>query len=227
MEFLPIKSIFFWEITSTGESSEWKWLHCSCSSKLNIPRMFSSCEETTNLKYWLPPTISEISVLKCLRRQTQIQCQDLRIYHSLLWKPPSLLHCRRPILLCPCWIITGIKNSWYILFELDAIDKINRFCEVPTSGILCDLLWSDPSEESKADWSFNATRACSYYYSSVHVKNFLKQNKLKTVIRAHEVQLKGFRFHYTDSPMSTNLITVFSAPNYCGKYTNLGAIGVI
>lgn len=30
------------------------------------------------------------------------------------------------------------------------IDKINRYVEPPLEGLLCDLLWSDPCDDSKA-----------------------------------------------------------------------------
>ena len=38
--------------------------------------------------------------------------------------------------------------------------------EIPQSGLMCDLLWSDPSEENFKKWTFNKMRSCSYYYSS-------------------------------------------------------------
>ena len=44
-------------------------------------------------------------------------------------------------------------------------------------------------------------------------------------MRAHEVQIEGYKQHmwpkWNDIPM---VYTVFSAPNYCGSYGNLGAI---
>ncbi len=33
---------------------------------------------------------------------------------------------------------------------LDNFDKINRFKEPPTEGLFCDLLWSDPLDDTEA-----------------------------------------------------------------------------
>lgn len=69
---------------------------------------------------------------------------------------------------------------------LDDINKINRFEEPGSHGLLCDLLWSDPvqnygreQEPSTAGLTLaagttylnNATRGCSYFYTCV--ENFL------------------------------------------------------
>lgn len=43
------------------------------------------------------------------------------------------------------------------------------------------------------------------------VKEFLEQNDFDFVVRAHEAMPKGFRVS-----KARNLITLFSAPGYCG-----------
>ena len=54
------------------------------------------------------------------------------------------------------------------------------------------------------------------------VKTFLQTNKLLKIIRAHECVLDGFeRFAGGD------LITVFSATDYCGRHKNAGAVLII
>lgn len=68
--------------------------------------------------------------------------------------------------------------------------KIERFREPPLSGMLCDLLWSDPVEDSKAtktNFSHNDERECSWKFGLNPVKDFLKQNNLLSIIRAHQV----------------------------------------
>ena len=111
------------------------------------------------------------------------------------------------------------------------LNKINRFVEVPMSGSLCDLMWSDPvmdeggSTHSQHSCIPNHQRNCSIFFGSDHARNFLKKEKLITIIRAHEVQLEGYKQYFwpnwKDIPM---VYTLFSAPNYCGSYGNLGAI---
>ena len=54
------------------------------------------------------------------------------------------------------------------------------------------------------------------------VKDFLLKNNLAKIIRAHECVMDGFeRFAGGD------LITVFSATDYCGKHKNAGAVLII
>ena len=50
----------------------------------------------------------------------------------------------------------------------------------------------------------------------------MKDNKIDLVIRAHEMVDDGFKFF-----ANKKLITVFSAPNYCGSYKNKGAVILI
>jgi len=120
---------------------------------------------------------------------------------------------------------------------LDDIRKLERIAEIPERGPLCDLVWADPvneeislSEKELGDWmlmnfKLNTTRGCSSIYGNAAVSRFLEQNGLCCIVRGHEVQKYGFfehMFKRTDlaCPM---VITVFSAPNYCDKYENLGA----
>jgi len=56
------------------------------------------------------------------------------------------------------------------------------------------------------------------------VSNFLAKNKLLSVIRAHEAQFEGFKAYVWQKTEFPQVITLFSAPNYCGTYANKGAI---
>lgn len=47
------------------------------------------------------------------------------------------------------------------------------------------------------------------------------------IIRGHEVQLEGFKYMQFKKSNKKNVLTVFSAPNYCDKYNNLGAVAII
>jgi serine/threonine-protein phosphatase 2B catalytic subunit len=108
------------------------------------------------------------------------------------------------------------------------IEKIQRFQEVPADGPACDLVWSDPTENSSGKVSrrfeFNDKRNCSVIYGRSEVASFLQKSKLKCIIRAHEVQLEGYKEHFWGGKSDPMVITLFSAPNYCGSYRNQGAI---
>ena len=115
------------------------------------------------------------------------------------------------------------------LKTLQDIHNLNRNKETPRSGLLCDLLWSDPVDndtgESFEKFKANDVRSCSFYYGASAVNSFLKKNKLLAIIRAHEAQLDGYKMHkWTSSSGFPVVITIFSAPNYCDVYNNKGAI---
>ena len=81
------------------------------------------------------------------------------------------------------------------LHTINQINDIKRPTEVPESGkiklilgLLCDLLWSDPSEEIKKDWATNE-RGVSYIFSQNVVDKFLAKNNLDLIVRAHQVYI--------------------------------------
>lgn len=76
---------------------------------------------------------------------------------------------------------------------IEDIQKIDRFGEPDETGVLCDLLWSDPHEDFDAetgdiDYLHNETRGCSYVFTHKAACDFLDRNNLLSVIRAHEAQ---------------------------------------
>lgn len=58
-----------------------------------------------------------------------------------------------------------------------------RPIEVPDTGLLCDLLWSDP-EKDISGWADNE-RGVSYIFGPDVIANFLKKNDMDLVCRAH------------------------------------------
>ena len=104
--------------------------------------------------------------------------------------------------------------------DLDKIDKIRniiRPTDVPERGLLCDLLWSDPDQSSNGFG--NNERGVSVVFNGKIVQDFLKNNDLDLICRAHQVVEEGYEF-FADR----KLVTVFSAPNYCGEFDNAGAM---
>ncbi len=78
------------------------------------------------------------------------------------------------------------------------IEKINRFIEPPLSGFLCDLLWSDPLDDKdarKVRFEKNIARECSVKFGLEPVKEVLKKNNYISIIRAHQVQVDGYKMH--------------------------------
>ncbi|XP_055318642.1 serine/threonine-protein phosphatase 2B catalytic subunit 2-like isoform X2 [Sitodiplosis mosellana] len=116
------------------------------------------------------------------------------------------------------------------IHDLDDIRKLDRFKEPPAYGAMCDLLWSDPLEdfgnEKNSDFfSHNSVRGCSYFYSYAACCDFLQNNNLLSIIRAHEAQDAGYRMYRKSQTTGfPSLITIFSAPNYLDVYNNKAAV---
>ncbi|ORX61487.1 serine/threonine protein phosphatase calcineurin catalytic subunit Ppb1 [Hesseltinella vesiculosa] len=137
-----------------------------------------------------------------------------------------------------CLPLAAIVNQQFLcvhgglspdLKTLRDIEKINRFREIPTSGIMCDLLWSDPYEDFDSDqnpkFDRNHVRGCSYFFSYRATCQFLEKNHLLSVIRAHEAQANGYRMYRKSSETGfPALMTIFSAPNYVDVYGNKAAV---
>ncbi|KAJ2767035.1 serine/threonine protein phosphatase Pzh1 [Coemansia nantahalensis] len=103
------------------------------------------------------------------------------------------------------------------LLSMSQIQQLSRPCDVPDHGILNDLLWSDPSDTA-ADWEDNE-RGVSYCFGKSVITEFLRRMDFDLICRAHMVVEDGYEFFH-----GRQLVTVFSAPNYCGEFDNSGAV---
>lgn len=108
----------------------------------------------------------------------------------------------------------GISKWVKRLTEINEIS--DRFVEIPLNDDpMCDFMWSDPSDLDEC-WGNNYKRGCSYMWGYSDAARFLQDNKLKYIVRAHEVNFEGYKLHCWgyDTPTA---ITIFSAPNYTGQ----------
>jgi serine/threonine-protein phosphatase PP1 catalytic subunit len=103
------------------------------------------------------------------------------------------------------------------LDHLSQILDITRPTDVPDEGLLCDLLWADP-DQNVMGWGYNA-RGVSYTFGHDIISDFLSRHDLDLICRAHQVVEDGYEFQ-----ANRQLVTIFSAPNYCGEFDNAGAI---
>jgi serine/threonine-protein phosphatase PP1 catalytic subunit len=104
------------------------------------------------------------------------------------------------------------------LHSLEEILDIKRPCEDPGKGLLCDLMWADP-DPKRQGWHKNIDRNCSFTFGTDIVQEFLTKHDFDLVCRAHEVVEDGYQFFGNQQ-----LVTIFSAPNYCGEFENAAAI---
>ena len=100
--------------------------------------------------------------------------------------------------------------------KLDAIRALDRTREVPVDGSVCDLLWSDPHEMNGWLPSF---RGAGFNFGPDISQEFNHCNNLQLISRAHQLVMEGFAPTH-----SGNVVTVFSAPNYCYRCGNQAAI---
>jgi serine/threonine-protein phosphatase PP1 catalytic subunit len=130
------------------------------------------------------------------------------------------------------------------LSNMEQIANIPRPCDVPDTGLLCDILWADPDPSitvrafscinfilylfyvgSTDFFSFDTQgwgendRGVSFTFGGDVVRQFLRRHDLDLVVRAHQVVEDGYEFF-----AGRELVTVFSAPNYCGEFDNAGAM---
>ena len=106
------------------------------------------------------------------------------------------------------------------LVSLDQIRQLPRPAEVPDEGLMCDLLWADP-EPCILGWDTNE-RGVSFVFGNNIIGAFLEKHDLNLVCRAHQVVEDGYEFI-----ADRQLVTVFSAPNYCGEFYNAGGMMVV
>jgi len=72
------------------------------------------------------------------------------------------------------------------LEKIEQIKQIKRPTEIPPSGLLCDLLWSDPDIDIVNDFQKNE-RGISFSFSKNVINRFLKNNQLDLICRGHQV----------------------------------------
>ncbi|KAF7270543.1 hypothetical protein GWI33_016499 [Rhynchophorus ferrugineus] len=100
---------------------------------------------------------------------------------------------------------------------MEQIRRIMRPTDVPDTGLLCDLLWSDPDKDVQG-WGEN-DRGVSFTFGADIVSKFLNRHDLDLICRAHQVVEDGYEFF-----AKRQLVTLFSAPNYCGEFDNAGGM---
>jgi serine/threonine-protein phosphatase 2B catalytic subunit len=135
--------------------------------------------------------------------------------------------------------LAGLLNGQFLclhggispeLRTLDDIRAIDRFSEPPPYGAMCDIIWSDPHEDygnerTTEQYTTNSVRGCSFFYTYSAVVEFLTNNSLLSIIRAHEAQDAGYKMYRKNQATGfPSLITIFSAPNYLDVYNNKAAV---
>ena len=104
-----------------------------------------------------------------------------------------------------------------LISYIDQIRLINRQQEIPHEGAFCDLMWSDPDDIET--WNVSA-RGAGYIFGWKVADEFCHLNDIDLVCRAHQLVNEGYKYWFEKK----NLVTVWSAPNYCYRCGNLASI---
>ena len=90
-------------------------------------------------------------------------------------------------------------------------------CNVPLSvWLACDILWSDPDD--RCGWGISP-RGAGYTFGQDVSETFNHTNGLKLIARAHQLIMEGYNWCH-----DRNVVTIFSAPNYCYRCGNQAAV---
>uniref|UniRef100_H2Y8E0 protein-serine/threonine phosphatase n=1 Tax=Ciona savignyi TaxID=51511 RepID=H2Y8E0_CIOSA len=100
--------------------------------------------------------------------------------------------------------------------SLDHIRALDRLQEVPHEGPMCDLLWSDPDD--RGGWGISP-RGAGYTFGQDISETFNHHNHLTLISRAHQLVMEGYNWCH-----DRNVVTIFSAPNYCYRCGNQAAL---
>jgi len=144
---------------------------------------------------------------ECLRKYGSVNvwryCTDIFDYLSL----SALIDNR---ILC---VHGGLSPT---ITTVDQIRTIDRKQEVPHDGAMCDLLWSDP--EDVTGWGLSP-RGAGYLFGGDVCQQFNAANSIDLIARAHQLVMEGYKWMFDEQ-----LVTVWSAPNYCYRCGNVAAI---
>ncbi|KAF6749879.1 serine/threonine specific protein phosphatase [Ephemerocybe angulata] len=99
---------------------------------------------------------------------------------------------------------------------LDQIRVLSRSQEIPHEGAFCDLMWSDPDDIES--WAVSP-RGAGWLFGGSIAQEFNHVNKLNVIARAHQLVQEGYKYMFDEQ-----LVTVWSAPNYCYRCGNMASI---
>ncbi|TKR95414.1 hypothetical protein L596_009588 [Steinernema carpocapsae] len=102
--------------------------------------------------------------------------------------------------------------------SLDLLREIIRpLPDPPNPSLPLDLLWADPDAYTQK-FKFSI-RGVSCTFGTDVVNSVCEKYGLDLIVRAHQVVQDGYEFF-----ANRKLVTIFSAPHYCGQFDNAAAV---
>jgi diadenosine tetraphosphatase ApaH/serine/threonine PP2A family protein phosphatase len=100
---------------------------------------------------------------------------------------------------------------------VEQVCLLERRAEIPNTGPISDICWSDP--EDIVGWGVSQ-RGAGYLFGSTPTAEFVHNNRLELIARAHQLAMQGFQYHFPERPV----VTIWSAPNYMYRSKNLASV---
>ncbi|CAI2335635.1 unnamed protein product [Caenorhabditis sp. 36 PRJEB53466] len=104
-----------------------------------------------------------------------------------------------------------------ILCMHGGISKRMTILDIPNNSLEIDLLWSDP--DATISGFENSTRGVGQVFGNEALIEVMERLGVELIARAHQVVQDGYEFF-----CNKRLVTVFSAPHYCGEFNNAAAM---
>lgn len=104
------------------------------------------------------------------------------------------------------------------LSDLQQIRNIVRPVTGSEAGHIMDMLWSDPCPQI-AEYG-ESSRGATYLWGIGPAQRFMRKNKLKWIVRGHQVALNGYDFPFGPR---CQVVTIFTASNYSPDIPNKAA----
>lgn len=105
------------------------------------------------------------------------------------------------------------------LKTITQINDIQRPLDLRDEGMAAELIWSDPGPHH-IGWR-DSERCAAYTFGLDVALDFLRKNQFDLLLRAHQMTNDGYTFPFSPNK---SVMTLFSAPDYCGQFGNKGAI---
>ncbi|MFH4978940.1 hypothetical protein AB6A40_005649 [Gnathostoma spinigerum] len=103
-----------------------------------------------------------------------------------------------------------------LLNDIEQLRRIGRPIDPPSPSLELDLLWSDPDQWTTG-WQ-PSNRGVSCVFGQDIVVHMCEKLQIDLIARAHQVVQDGYEFF-----ANRRLVTIFSAPHYCGQFDNAAA----
>ncbi|QPG72995.1 hypothetical protein FOA43_000299 [Brettanomyces nanus] len=158
----------------------------------------------------LSPQLTDLNQIKKIQRPTDIPEEGL--LSDLLWSDPQVSGATEE------YLSSRSEKSLNSGASSSSLSSLPLYSPSPTDSSLPHSSQHFLNSHHIGDWTEN-DRGVSYCFSRRVVNRFCQRFDLDLVARGHMVVEQGYEFF-----AKRKLVTVFSAPNYCGEFDNWGAV---